>query len=59
MKVTLTKETRPSGDVWFYIHSDEHIVESFSGSREKEAREYFDAYGKHETKIEVLETKEI
>lgn len=59
MKVELRKETNPDGQIWFCIYGDDHIIESFMDHKEKEAREYFAKYGTVETKIEVLETKEV
>jgi len=59
MKVELTKETNPDGKVWFYVYADGNIIESFLGHREKEAREFYESYGKVEPKTETLETKEV
>lgn len=59
MKVELKKETKPDGAIWFYIYANEHCIESFSEAREIDARRFFLKYGEVETKIEVLETKEV
>lgn len=59
MKVQLIKETNPDGKIWFCVYGDDHIIDSFTEGREKEAREFFTNYGTIEPKIEVLETKEV